>query len=152
MAALGCSWAALDGSWGALGPLLAALGAILGRHVKIDEKSMPKMTDFGSPKAPQMAPKSDQKATKNRCKKRSEKRTEIRSSWGRLGTILGRFGSPLGVMFVDFSCVLKVFVKIYFFYKNPFQEPSWDQLGTILIDFGSLLGTFLAPKTVQKRT
>ena len=101
----GCSWAALGGSWGALGPLLAALGAILGRHVKIDEKSMPKMTDFGSPKAPQMAPKSDQKPTKNRCKKRSEKRTDIRPSWDRLGTILGRFGSPLGLKNVDFSLV-----------------------------------------------
>ena len=60
-------------------------------------KSMAKMTDLDLPKPPKMIQKSDQKATKNRFKKRSEKRTDIRPSWGRLGTILGRFGTDLGL-------------------------------------------------------
>ena len=74
------------------------------------------MTDLGSQKPPQMAPKSDQKAIKNRCEKRIEKITEIRPSWGRLGTILGRFGSPLGLKHVDFSLVF-----IGFRENRPFE-------------------------------
>ena len=124
---LGCSWAALGRLLAALGPLLAALGAILGRHVKIDEKSMPNMSDFGSPNPPQMAPKSSQKTTKNRCEKRSEKRTEVRSSWGRLGTILGRFGSPLGLKIVDFSLVFKAFREKSLFSKNVASRAVLDR-------------------------
>ena len=72
---LGSFWAALGRSWGALGPLLAALGAILERHVKINEKSMPKMTDLGSLGAPFWEPKSDPRPTKIEDKNRCEKNT-----------------------------------------------------------------------------
>ena len=106
LGALGAVLAALGGLLGALGPLLGgswpllgALGAILERHEKIIQKSMPKMTDLGSQKRPNMAPKSDQKATKNRCKKRSEQSIELRPSWGRLGAILGRSWLHLEVDF-----------------------------------------------------
>ena len=92
---------------GALGALLAALGAILEKHKKINQKSMPKMTDVGSQKGAKREPKSNPKPTKIEDKNRCEKRTDVRSSWSRLGAILGRFGSPLGVVFVGFSFVFK---------------------------------------------
>ena len=72
---LGRSWAALGRSWEALGRLLAALGAILERHAKINEKSMPKITDFGSLRAPFWEPKSDPRPTKIEDKNRCEKNT-----------------------------------------------------------------------------
>ena len=76
------------------------------------------MTDFSSQKGAQREPKSNQKATKNRCKKRSEKNIAIRSSWGRLGAILGHFRSLLGAIFIDFSLVFKAFCEISPFLKN----------------------------------
>ena len=100
-AALGGSWAALRRSWAALSRSWGDLGTTRKNHQKIDAKN----DRCWLPKAPPMAPKSDQKAIKNRCKKRSEKKTEIRPSWGRLGTILARFGSPFGLKKIDFSLV-----------------------------------------------
>ena len=42
---------------------------------------------------------------KNRC----EKNISSRPSWSHLGTILGRFGTDLGVMVIGFSLVFKSF-------------------------------------------
>ena len=111
---------------------------------------MPKMTDLGSPKPPQMTPKSHQKVTKNRCKKRSENKTEIRPSWGRLGAILGRFVTALGVICIDFSLVFKAFRETRFFQKISLHEPSWTDLEPILDQFGAQNGSKMGPKTEPK--
>ena len=137
-AALGRSWGALGRSWEALGPSWAALGTTCKNHPKIDAKN----DRLGLPKASQMAPTSDQKTIKNRCKKRSENRTEKRPSWNRLGAILGRFGSPLGVIFIDFSLVFKAFREKSIFSKNIVSRavlsPTWP-----------ILGRFWPPKCLQ---
>ena len=131
-APLGRSWAALGRSRAPLGPLLGALGELLGgswqlltalgaiseRHAKIIQKSMPKMTDFGSQKAAQREPKSNPKPTKIEDKNRCEKNTSSRSSWSRLGAILGHFVTALGVIFIDFSLVFKAFREFSRFSKN----------------------------------
>ena len=127
---------------GALALLLAALGAILDRHAKIIKKSMPKMTDFGSQKGAQREPKSTPKPTKFEDKNRCEKNTSSRSSWSRLGAILGHFGSPLGVIFIDFSLVFKNFRENSRFSKNIVSRavlsPTWI-----------ILGRFWPPKRLQ---
>ena len=122
---LGRSWAPLGPLLGALGELLGgswqlltALGAISERHAKIINKSMPKMIDFGSQKGAQREPKSNPKPTKIEDKNRCEKRTDIRPSWKRFGAILARFGSPLGVVFIDFSLDFKAFREHSLFSKN----------------------------------
>ena len=139
---LGRSWALLGGSWEALGRLLAALGAILEKHQKINQKTMPKMTDFGSQKGAQREPKSNPKPTKIEDKNRCEKRTEPKPSWNRFGAILGRFGSPLGVIFIDFSLVFKAFPENSRFSKNSVSRavlsPTW-----------AILGRFWPPKRLQ---
>ena len=107
------------------------------------------MTDFGSQKPAKMVPKSNQKETKNRWEKRSEKITEIRPSWGRLGTILGRFGSPLGLKNVDFSCVCHWFSwKSTFLTTNRFKS----RLGTNLARSWSIWAPFWAPFWHPKRS
>ena len=63
-AALGRSWdppAALVPPLAALGPPMAALEALLERHAKNNEISMPKIIDLGTPKPPKMSPKFDNK-------------------------------------------------------------------------------------------
>ena len=152
----GSSWAALGRSWEALGrllggswPLLAALGAILERHAKIIKKSMPKMTDFGSQKGAQREPKSDPKPTKIEDKNRCEKNTSSRSSWSRLGAILGHFGSPLGVIFVDFALVFKGFRENSRFSKK-YRFKS--RLEPNLAHLGSILASQKAPRWVPKAT
>ena len=104
---LGRSWALLGG----LGAVLGGLGAVLERHAKIINKSMPKMTDFGSQKPPKMAPKSDQKTNKNRCEKRSEKRANIRRSWAALGLLLAALELS-GPLFLH-ACALLLFSRSY---------------------------------------
>ena len=59
---------------------------------------MPKGRHFGSPNGA----KNDKKT---RCKFKSEKV----ASWSRLGAILGRFPTRLGVKNIDFSLVFKGF-------------------------------------------
>ena len=68
-----------------------------------------KMTDFGSQNGAQREPKSDPKRTKIDYKNQCEKNTSSRPSWSRLGTILDRFGTDLGVILIDFSLVSKAF-------------------------------------------
>ena len=157
---LGLSWEALGRSWGslgrllaALGPLLAALGrsweplgsllaplgllldalrTILEQHAKIIKKSNPKMTDLGSQKGSQMAPKSIPKRTKIDDKNQCEKNTSSRPSWSRLGTILGCFGTALGLIFIDFLLVFKAFREQSRFSKNIVSRrvlsPTWPIL------------------------
>ena len=147
---LGRSWAPLGPLLGALGELLGgswqlltALGAISERHAKIIKTSMPKMTDFGSQKGAQREPKSNPKPTKIEDKNRCEKNTSSRSSWSRLGAILGHFGSPLGVMFIDFLLVLKPVVK------NHVKKYSFKtHLEPNLAHLGSILAPQMAPKWV----
>ena len=127
---------------GALALLLAALGAILERHQKIIQKTMPKMTDVGSQKGAQREPKSTPKPTKFEDKNRCEKNTSSRSSWSRLGAILGHFGSPLGVIVIDFLLVFKAFREHSRFSKNivsrPVLSPTWV-----------ILDRFWPPKRLQ---
>ena len=148
-AALGCSWgslghswATLGRSWDALGRLLAALGPLLGRHVKIDEKSMPKMTDFGSEKGAQREPKSNPKPTKIEDKNRCEKNSSSRSSWSRLGAILGHFGGHLGSQKSSETVCFKRFRENPRFSKNSVSRavlsPTW-----------AILGRFWPPKWLQ---
>ena len=76
------------------------------------------MTDFGSQKGAQREPKSNPKPTKIEDKNRCEKNTSSRSSWGRFGAILGHFGSPLGVIFLDFALVFKGFRENHVFEED----------------------------------
>ena len=130
-------------------PLLGASWPLLGRSwddmqkmPKIIPKSMPKMTDFGSQNGAQKEPKSNPKPTKIEDKNRCEKNTSSRSSWSCLGAILGHFGSPLGVIFIDFSLVFKAFRENSRFSKNsvsrPVLSPTWP-----------ILGRFWPPKRLQ---
>ena len=100
------------------------------------------MTDFGSQKGAQREPKSTPKRTKIEDKNRCEKNTSSRSSWGRLGAILGHFGSPLGVIFIDFLLVFKAFRENSRFSKNSVSRavlsPTWP-----------ILGRFWPPKRLQ---
>ena len=50
--------------------------------------------------------------------KRSGKRTQKKQSWGHLGAILGRFGSPLGLGNLVFSLVFKAFREHSLFSNN----------------------------------
>ena len=86
------------------------------------------------PKGRQNGPKIDQK---KRCKFKSDKVT----SWSRLGAILGRFPTRLGVKHIDFSLFFKGFVNIHVFEKMSVQErsetkngakmaPTWHQNGS----------------------
>ena len=175
-AALGRSWGSLGRSWGSLGrswaplgpllgalgrllggswPLLAALGAILEKHQKINKKTMPKMTDFGSQKGAQREPKSNPKPTKIEDKNRCEKRTEPKPFWNRFGAILGRFGSPLGVIFIDFSLVFKAFPENSRFSKNSVSRavlsPTWPILGRFWPPKRLQDAPQERPKTIKKR-
>ena len=113
------------------------------------------MTDLGSQKRPQMAPKSDLKPTKNRCKKRSEQRTEIRPSWDRLGAVLGRFVTALGVIFIDFSLDFKDFREDSLFSKNTVSRavlsPTWPILGRFWPPKRLQDGAQKRPKTIQQK-
>ena len=97
------------------------------------QKSTPKMTDLGSQKGAQREPKSNPKPTKIEDKNRCKKNTSSRSSWSCLGAILGHFGSPLGVMFIDFSLVFKAFRENSRFSKNVASravlDRTWPDLG-----------------------
>ena len=94
------------------------------------------------------------------------KKTSSRPSWSRLGRILGRFETALGLMFIDLSLVFKAFRENSRFSKNrvsravlsptwPVFEPTlthlvplWRALGPprsrIGVNLGHL-GTMLAP-------
>ena len=82
------------------------------------------MIAFGSEKGAQREPKSNPKPIKIEDKNRCEKNTSSRSSWSRLGAILGRFLTALGVMFVEKTFICKAFCEIHVFQKISFQEPS----------------------------
>ena len=62
-----------------------------------------------------------------------KKNTSSRSSWHRFGTILGRFVTALGVIFIDFLLVFKAFREISLFAKNivprAVLSPTWPVLG-----------------------
>ena len=145
----------LGGSWGALGRLLAALGAILEKHQKNNQKTMPKVTDVGSQKGSQREPKSNPKPTKIEDKNRCEKNTSSRSSWGRFGAILDHFGSPLGVIFVDFALVFKGFHENSRFSKNIVSRavlsPTWPILGRFWPPKRLQDAPQERPKTIKKR-
>ena len=62
--------------------------------------------------------------TKIEDKNGDEKRTSSRSSWSRLGSILGRLGCRLGVKIVLSPSVALVFLKIDFLEKMRVQEAT----------------------------
>ena len=115
---LGRSWPLLGRSWDALGTLLAALGAILDKHQQINQKTTPKMSNFGSQKGARREPKSNKKPTKIEHKNRCEKNTSSRSSWSRLGAILGHFGGRLGSQKSYETVCFKAFRENSRFSKN----------------------------------
>ena len=107
----GLPGALLGASWSLLGRLGTKLGWSWGYFwgtlifddffgMVLGAKRIPKRRHLGS----QNGAKIDKK---KRCKFKSEKVT----SWSRLGAILDRFPRRLGVKHVEFSFVLKVFVK-----------------------------------------
>ena len=91
------------------------------------------MTDFGSQNGTQREPKSNPKRTKIDDKNQCEKNISSRPSWSRLGTILGRFGTDLGVISIDFSLVFKTFREHQRFSKNITSRAVLDRSKT---DFG----------------
>ena len=159
---LGASWGSLGASWAPLGHLLGHLGGLLGlfrltykNHLlKIDAQN----DRFGPPKAsqkpPKMTPKSYQKAIKNHCKKRMEKNTSSRSSWHRFGTILGRFVTALGVIFIDFLLVFKAFREKSLFAKNIVSRrvlsPTWPILDRFWPPNAPNMGPKTDSKTIKK--
>ena len=148
---LGALGGLLGGSWG----LLAALGAILERHQKIIKKSMPKMTDFGSQKGAQREPKSNPKPTKIEDKNRCEKNTSSRSSWSRLGAILGHFGGHLGSQKSSETVCFKAFRENSRFSKNSVSRavlsPTWPILGRFWPPKRLQDGSQKRPKTIFER-
>ena len=78
-----------------------------------------------------MEPKCDPRGTKIEDKNEDEKRRFRRSSWSRLGSILGRLGCRLGVKIVLSPRVALVFLKINFLKKMRVQEATWHDLGSI---------------------
>ena len=102
---LGRSWTALGRSWAALGHSWALLGRSWHDTKKSLKNIMKKMTDLGSQNGAQREPKRTKIDHKNQC----EKNISSRPSWSRLGTILGRFGTDLGVILIDLSFVFKAF-------------------------------------------
>ena len=133
------SWEALGRSWAALRRSSNDLGTTCKNHSKIDAKSM---TDLGSQKGSQMAPKSIPKRTKIDDKNQCEKNTSSRPSWSRLGRILGRFGTALGLIFIDFPLVFKAFREHSRFSKNIVSRPV---LSPTLV----ILDRFWRPKRLQ---
>ena len=63
--------------------------------------------------------------------------------------ILGRFRSPLGVIFLVLLMVFNGFRDFLFI---SLQEPSWTELGSIWVDFGLPNGSKMRPKSDQKRS
>ena len=80
--------------------------------------------------------KLDPRRTKIEDKNGDEKRRSSRSSWSRLGSILGRLGCRLGVIFLSLAGVLHCFLKIHIFEKMKLQDATWTDLGPILGRFG----------------
>ena len=90
------------------------------------------MADLGSQNGAQREPKSDPKRTNIDDTNRCEKNTSSRPSWSRLGTILGRFGTDLGVIFIDVSFVFKAFRENQRFSKNITSRAVLDRSKTDL--------------------
>ena len=86
---------------------------------------------LGAQKGPKMEPKCDPRGTKIEDKSDDEKRKFRRSSWSRLGSILGRLGCRLGVIFLILAGVLQWFLKNHVFEKIRCQEVTWADLGSI---------------------
>ena len=84
---LGGSWGVLGASWGRLGPLWVVKG-----HFGASKVGW--AAAFGPPKEGQDEAKSDPEEIKIDDKNEVEKRCSWRSSWSRLGSILGRLGNP----------------------------------------------------------
>ena len=87
----------------------------------------PQRAAEGRPRAPKGSQKPNPKPTKIEEKNRCEKNTSSRPSWSRLGTILGRFGTDLGVMFIDLSLVFKAFRENQRFSKNITSRAVLDR-------------------------
>ena len=127
---LGGSWTPLWRPRSCLGPswvvgvVLSSTGWAEPRH----------LARFWVPKGGQdgakMEPKSDPRRTKIEDKNGDEKRSS-RSSWSRLGSILGRLGCRLGVIFLILAWVLQCFLKIHVFETMRCQEATWVDLGPI---------------------
>ena len=95
-----------------------------------------------------MRPKRHSRRTKIDVKNGDEKRRSRRSSWSRLGSILGRLGCRLGVKIVLSPSVALVFLKIDFLVKMRFKR----RLGTIWGRFGSPKGVKMRAAEGQKRS
>ena len=84
-----------------------------------------------------MEPKESQNRTQNEPKSMikidANKNISSRPSWSRLGTILGRFGTDLGVIFIDLSLVVKAFRENQRFSKSITSRAVLDRSKT---DFG----------------
>ena len=78
-----------------------------------------------------MKPKWDPRRTKIEDKNEDEKRKFRRSSWSRLGSILGRLGCRLGVICLILAGILQWFVKNHVFEKIRCQDVTWADLGPI---------------------
>ncbi len=105
------------------------------------------MTASGLQMVAKRGPKAGQNRTKNQtkinAKNEAKKNTSSRSSWHRFGTILGRFVTALGDIFIDFPCVFKAFRE-----NSPFAKNIVSR--TILSPTWPVLGRFWPPKMAPK--
>ena len=106
----------LGGILGGLGDLLGGLGGLLG-HLGIPWVDFYRFkpnkarwgAELGSIWEPKMEPKSTKKRTRIEDKNQDKKIRSLRSSWSRLGSILGRLVCRLGVIFNGFVLVFILF-------------------------------------------
>ena len=95
---LGGSWGVLGASWGRLGPSWV-VRVVLSSTRWAEPRHLGRFWDpKGGQDGAKMEPKSDSRWTKIEDKNDVEKRRSWRSSWSRLGSVLGRLECRLGVV------------------------------------------------------
>ena len=132
-APLGASGGHLGGSWGCLGWSWNHLGEPLVARGRFRCNRSQQVPADGAKRDPKWDPRWDQKRPKIEDKFRHKKDHSLRSAWGRLRPILGRFGSPLGFVFIGFSFVFVRFREHSCFSKTIVLKavlgPTWVDVG-----------------------
>ena len=98
-----------------------------------------------------MEPKCHPKRIKIEDKNEDEKKHLLRSSWNRLGSILGSSWEPSGVKKVARARAGAVFLKIHVFEKMRRQEATWAELSSTWAPKSLRNGAQERAKTDQKK-
>ena len=113
-----------------LGRLLGRLETVLGRHGSfgvISESLGPDgLRHLGGQRGSKMRSKWDPRRTKIEDKNEDEKRRSCRSSWGGLGSILGRLGFRLGGQKSPETVCYKRFRENYVFEEDKAEKGNLD--------------------------